>query len=102
MHNVDVDMSKLECVVLQHGKHRSADLGMCFMEAIAWAYGGEFTDFPPCVPHEIARLGAAQQARSELYAYAAAANAAYAAYAAKQARRSALLQLLKDFCEVKP
>lgn len=53
----DIDMNRLESVILKTGKHELPEDGMCFMEAIAWASGGDFTDFPSCVPREIARLG---------------------------------------------
>lgn len=38
-----------------HGAHR-IERGACIMEAIAWAWDGNWTDMPACVPYDVARL----------------------------------------------
>lgn len=45
----------IDCT-LKIGKHQQREMGMCAMEFAAYIAGEEHTDFPLCVPLELAKL----------------------------------------------
>jgi hypothetical protein len=47
----------LDALVLQQGAHKTADEGMCLMEAVAWWAGQRHTDQPPCVSPVLGAFG---------------------------------------------
>jgi hypothetical protein len=54
---IKIDRKRLKACVLTSGGHRSPNDGLCLMETVAWVTHGDHTDFPPCAPLEISKLG---------------------------------------------
>ena len=51
---IDQPADWLQHLKLESGKHHQPEDGMCWMEAIAFATGEDFTDHPECVSPVIA------------------------------------------------
>ncbi len=47
----------IDAIILRHGAHRSADDGMCLLEAAAYIAGEPWSDHPQCVDPIIAAFG---------------------------------------------
>ncbi len=54
-----MDTNKLENLILKHGGHKSADEGLCLLEAVAYVAGEPHSDRPACTDPVLGAFGRA-------------------------------------------